>query len=68
MSRNEDYPDFNYKDLLDAINNAGLPKFKPAKQKIYGSRNAIKRLKKQEKQRRIMKNEMPGMLWEIDCG
>lgn len=50
MSKDEDYPDFNYKDLLDAMNrSAELLKFKPAKQKIYGSRNAIKRFKKARK-------------------
>ena len=57
MSTDYDYPAFNYKDLFDAMNSKdNLPKFKPAKQKIYGSRNAIKRLKKAKKEGEQCKN------------
>lgn len=51
MSTDYDYPVFIYKDLFYAMNSKeNLPKFKPSKRKIYGSRNAIKRLKKARKE------------------
>jgi hypothetical protein len=41
MSADYDYPVFNYTNLLDVKN--AVKKTKPKSEKIYGSRNAIKR-------------------------
>ena len=48
MSTDYDYPVFKYKNLLDVKN--AVKKNKPQSEKIYGSRNAIKRLKKARKE------------------
>jgi hypothetical protein len=50
MSTDLDYPGIDYSSLL--FQKTELPKpIKPQKKKIYGSRNAIKRLKKARKEK-----------------